>query len=152
MNIHMGHTDSVSTRRKSIHISLLSSNFLATNLYILLWRSYLVAFAHFCIFLWKSICENFLSLKVLILVIYISLGKYPFHLSLQFYLHRDQPTEKAELGDLSFLHRGTQLINGSLPICPNRNSEIISTEMDQKGKVLERLTFQSSSKIFPPNR
>ena len=141
----------MSTLRKSIHISLLSPNFLATNLCIL-WHGYLVAFAHFCIFLWKSICENFLSLKVLILVIYVSLGKYAFHLSLQFYLHRDQQTEKAELGNLSFLHRNTQLISGSLPICPNRNFEIISAEMDQTGKELERPTFQSSSKIFPPNR
>ena len=48
------------------------------------------------------------------------------------------------------MHRNTQLISGSLPICPNRNFEIISAEMDQKGKELERLIFQSSSKIFPP--
>lgn len=48
------------------------------------------------------------------------------------------------------MHRNTQLISGSLPICPNRNFEIISAEMDQKGKELERLIFQSSSEIFPP--
>lgn len=64
--------------------------------------AYLVAFAHFCIFLWKLICENFLSLKILILIIYISLGKYPFHLSWQLYLHRDQQTE-SRVGGLKFL-------------------------------------------------
>ena len=50
--------------------------------------AYLVAFAHFCIFLWK--------------LIYISLGKYPFHLSWQLYLHRDQQTE-SRVGGLKFL-------------------------------------------------
>ena len=96
--------------------------------------------------------NTFYLLKVLILVIYIFLEKHPFPLSLQFYLHRDQQTEKAELGDLCFLHRSAQLISGSLPICPNRNCEIISAEMDQRGKELEKLMFQSTSKIFPPNR
>lgn len=103
----------------STYVSL-SPNFLTTNVWILLWGSYLTAFSCFLIFLCKLAGLNILFFKS------FNFGNLHFpkklfiSSSLQFYLHRDQQTEKADLWDLSFLHSKRQQKSGST-VCPFTN-------------------------------
>lgn len=121
------HEQSQGTHTADVHLevhpqtSALSPDFLATNVWILLWGSYLIAFSCFLIFLCKLAGLNILFFKS------FNFGNLHFpkklfiSSSLQFYLHRDQQTEKADLWDLSFLHSKRQQKRGSLPVCPFTN-------------------------------